>query len=577
MKKEKKVVEMSEDEKMQGRLHRFTITGNLVNLFTDEIYPAEVEIENGTIMSISRIEKGVKGFIVPGLIDAHIHIESSMLTPSNFAAASVPHGTTGVVADAHEIVNIAGMQGFKYMLEDAKGVPLKFFFTAPSCVPSTPMDTGGAVIGVPEIREMFGLGAVALGEVMNFPGVISGEEGLMQKIAAARESEKPVDGHAPGLTDRALDTYISAGISTDHECLSFEEAWEKAEKGMIPMIREGSAAQGLEMLSGLIGRTHTFLCTDDLHSGDLLKGHIDSMVRRLLAMGKDVFDVLRAASLLPALHYRLNTGIIAPGMSADFLMVDDLSDFNVRAVYINGKKAAEDGRALFSVHPRVFQTKIVSPVLTPDSLILHPPAGFSGNSLSLRTIEVRDRALYTAEKKLKVQVENGRIVLNGNEGENEDAAFVAVVSRYGTGKVGNGILTGTGIKRGAIAMSIAHDAHNFIVLGRDENEMHRSLSLISKTGGIAVVDGRTEQRLELPIAGLMATESAETVAGGLERLHRFTENMEITLKSPFITLSFIALPVIPALKLTPEGYFDVLRGRVVSAFPEPEDNEASHR
>jgi len=228
--------------------------GNLVNLFTDEIYPAEIEVENGTIISISRTGEEVKGFIVPGLIDAHIHIESSMLTPSNFAAASVPHGTTGVVADAHEIVNIAGMQGFRYMLEDAKGVPLKFFFTAPSCVPSTPMDAGGAVIGAPEIREMFGLGAVAPGEVMNFPGVISGEEGLMQKIAIAGESKTPVDGHAPGLTGKALDAYISAGISTDHECLSFEEAWEKAEKGIIPMILEGSAAQGIEMLSGLIGR-----------------------------------------------------------------------------------------------------------------------------------------------------------------------------------------------------------------------------------------------------------------------------------------------------------------------------------
>ncbi len=520
-------------------------------------------MENGRIHSIERDDDlEVKDYIVPGLIDAHIHIESTMLPPSRFAEVALPHGTTGVVADPHEIVNISGMKGYRYMVEDAEQVPLKFFFTAPSCVPSTPLDPGGAVVGVEEVREMLQSGAVALGEMMNFPGVLNRDRDLMEKIRVARSLGRPVDGHAPGLRGKELDLYINAGITTDHECLSYEEAWEKAGKGMIPIIREGSVARGLDRFYPLIERTKTFLCTDDQHPPELAEGHIDSLVHRLLARGVNVFSVLRAATLNPATHYGLDTGILSKGRAADFLILEDLEPLTIKEVYVDGRKVAEYGRPLFSASPRGFESGIIPPRISPEDFVLRAPRDYKRESIRVRTIELRDNELYTQERIVSLPVKDGMPQLLGSV----DVARAAIVSRYGTGRIGLGFLSGFGLKEGAIAMSIAHDAHNFVVVGKDGEEMFRALGLIVKTGGIGAVFQGEERRLALPIAGLMTPRPPEELFRGFECLRRLAWEMGVGLRSPFISLSFIALPVIPELKLTPGGYFRVREQKFVSPF-----------
>jgi len=426
------------------------IRGNLVNPFNEEIYPAEIEVRGGMIECVRQIEGSFNQYILPGFIDAHIHIESSMLAPSRFAEVVVPHGTTSVVSDPHEIANVLGIPGIKYMIEDASTVPLKVFFTAPSCVPATPFETSGAVIGSKEIGEILRYDEmVALGEMMNFPGVLSDDPEVMAKIASAKNYGKPVDGHAPLLSGNDLCKYIAAGISTDHECALKEEVIEKRKLGMKVMLRQGSSAKNL---ADLIGAGGDFIISDDKHPEDLLKGHVNLMLKEAVELGEDPVKAVKMVTVNSAAHYGLNNGLIAPGKPADIVVVDDLTNFKVKEVYIDGNIAAREGKALFSVNPVKLESifKISS----------KKPADFEISSHEgeekVRVIDVMEGQLITEESEAVLAVTCDKIDPDiGN-----DILKIAVLERYGHNKMANAFVRGFGLKKGAIASSVAHDSHN---------------------------------------------------------------------------------------------------------------------
>lgn len=534
------------------------LTANLLNLFDHTINLAEIQVVDKRIVSIKIIGEEQVGlpYIMPGFVDAHVHIESSMLTPAQFARLAVVHGTVATVSDPHEIGNVLGVAGVEYMIEDARQVPFKFCFGAPSCVPATTFETAGAVISPKDVRKLLSMREIGyLAEMMNFPGVLYEQEDVMMKIRLAQAFNKPIDGHAPGLRGQDAKKYIEAGITTDHECFTYDEAYEKLQLGIsYVLIREGSAAKNFEALIPLMSQypNKLMFCSDDKHPDNLVEGHINQLVKRALTKGFALFDVLRAACLNPVLHYRLSVGLLREGDPADFILVDNLQDFNVLSTYINGEKVAENGTTflpdLRSPIVNQFDCRRISPL----DLRLEAPAA----SVTIQVIEALEGQLITNALEVAALVEGGCVVSDTER----DILKIAVVNRYQAAPVAVGFIKNFGLKQGAIASSVAHDSHNIIAVGCDDESLARAINLvIDSQGGISAVESVSQKALELPlpIAGLMSDEDGYEVAKKYTIIDNFVkQQLSSSLASPFMTLSFMGLLVIPSLKMSDLGLFD---------------------
>lgn len=527
------------------------LEGNIVDVKRKRVFPGRITHKDGDIVSVDETEGEYVGYLIPGLIDAHIHIESSLLCPSRFAEAVVPHGTTAVITDPHEIANVLGVQGIEYMVRDSKTVPLRVYFTAPSCVPATPFETSGASIGPAEIEQLLARDEfVALGEVMNYPGAVAHDPHVMAKLEAANRAHKPIDGHCPGLTGLALQEYVRLGISTDHECTSPPEAKEKHSLGMKIMVRQGSASKNLEALAPF-ARSHEFmLVSDDKNVSDLLKGHLDRSLAEAVALGIDPIHALRAATLNPALHYNLPLGTIEPGKRADIVRVSDLKDFRVEEVYIGGQLVAAGGAPRFETKPKEMVNQFMLQRKVPSDFEISA----SSDSVSVKVIGVVRDEIVTESLVARLRVEDGKVRPNIDN----DILRIAVVNRYRDAPVSNGFVKGFGIKSGAIASSVAHDSHNILVVGVDPESMAVAVNtVVSEGGGYCVcADGRCSM-LNLRVAGLMCTKPARDVKRVLDQLHEQVRAMGCSLDSPFMTMSFLSLLVIPKLKIGDRGLFDV--------------------
>ncbi|MBB3836382.1 adenine deaminase [Runella defluvii] len=532
-------------------------TANLLNVFDHIISYAEIDVEDTRIVNISILggERVGAPYVLPGFIDAHVHIESSMLTPAQFARLSVVHGTVGTVSDPHEIGNVLGVKGVEYMIEDSRRVPFKFCFGAPSCVPATTFETAGATISVKEVRQLLALKEIGyLAEMMNFPGVLNEAPEVMMKIQWANAFNKPIDGHAPGLRGEAAKKYIETGITTDHECFTYEEAFEKIQLGLeYVLIREGSAAKNFEALIPLMAQysSRLMFCSDDKHPDNLVDGHINQLVKRALAKGYKLFDVLRAACVNPVLHYRLPVGLLREGDSADFIIVDNLHDFTVLETYINGEKVADRGTSLLpDLRSPIVNQFDCQPCQASD-LAIPAPSTF----LSLRVIEALDGQLITNLLEVPARVEAGYIVSDTER----DILKIAVINRYQPAPVAIGFIKNFGLTQGALASSVAHDSHNIIAVGCDDESLAKAINLVIEAqGGVSAVDGEGSGHiLSLPIAGLMSDKDGYEVANQYTALDSFVkQTLNSTLASPFMTLSFMGLLVIPSLKMSDLGLFD---------------------
>ncbi|MHA7131658.1 adenine deaminase [Algoriphagus namhaensis] len=527
------------------------IEGRLADLVQRKIYPVAMRIENQIIEEIRSIsDKKELPYLLPGFIDAHVHVESSMLVPSEFARLAVVHGTVATISDPHEIANVCGMEGVDYMIENGNQVPFKFYFGAPSCVPATPFETAGGEIDASAIEKLMSRPEIHyLAEMMNWPGTVNQDPLVMEKIRIAQKYGKPIDGHAPGLQGELAEKYVKAGPSTDHECFTYKEALGKIKLGMKIAIREGSAAKNFDALIDLIDEYPEMLmfCSDDKHPDSLAVSHINALAARAIAKGKDIFDVLKVACLNPISHYGLNVGQLRKGDPADFILVEDLKDFRVRATYIMGEKVAENGKTLI---PRIknevinnFHTSFKSPE---DFQI---PAKGS----KVRVIEALDGQLITPEIEGEVLIRDGFAVANLEK----DILKIAVVNRYQDLTPAVAFIKNFGLKTGAIASSVGHDSHNIIAVGVDDQSISRAVNLIIEAkGGVSAVVGTQEEILPLPVGGIMSTKDGYVVAAAYTRIDHMAKEMGSTLGSPFMTLSFMALLVIPDLKLSDKGLFD---------------------
>jgi adenine deaminase len=541
------------------------ITGKLVDIFQKRIYNARVTIENGFISDIKELddlEKAEQGFILPGFIDAHVHIESSMLVPSEFARLAVVHGTVGTVSDPHEIANVCGMEGVEFMIEDGKTVPFKFNFGAPSCVPATTFETAGAAIDGNDVEKLLLRNEIKyLSEMMNFPGVLHGDEEVFKKLKAAHKLNKPVDGHAPGLRGDEAKKYIDAGITTDHECFSKEEALDKLKLGMKIIIREGSAAKNFEALIHLLNDhpEQIMFCSDDKHPDSLVEGHINDLCARAAAKGIDVFKILRAACINPVLHYNLDIGLLREGDAADFIVLKDLEKFKVEKTFINGELVAEYGKTLIKKPATTtkavnnFSCSLKEPA---DFIILKNQAALSSEN-KIPVIVAEDGQLITLKGCATPKVEDSKIVSDIDN----DILKIVVVNRYHNAPVAKAFIKNFGLKKGAIASSVAHDSHNIVAVGVDDESICNAVNEIIKyEGGVSLSYGSSTNNknivLALPVAGLMSTDDGYEVAKKYSEIDNAAKNLGSRLSSPFMTLSFMALLVIPNLKLSDKGLFD---------------------
>ncbi len=583
-----------------------SIKANILDVFTNEIYPSEISIEDGYIVSVNPISNlendGVEldfdGILVPGFIDAHIHIESSLLTPSNFAKAVVPFGTTSVIADPHEIANVAGIEGVEFMIDDASKVPFDFYFSAPSCVPATNFETSGACLDSLAIEELLKMDeVVSLGEVMNFVGVINNDKDVIDKLKVAKKYNIPIDGHAPLLSGADLEKYVNVflyddfdnknliqGPSTDHESISFDEAIEKKKLGMKIMVREGSSAKNMEALFNIKDRIglcsnqdffgavsvddfgeilknpiFDFLVTDDKEPNDLKDGHLNVLIKKAIFLGIDHIEAIKMVTINPAKHYNLNSGAIEVGRKANFCLIDNFDDFNIKKTIINGEIVAEDGVSFIKSQKPSFKNTFVLNKKNSDDFNVH--VNFNSNSsnnpifyINTKVIEVIDGEIITKKIDKDLKVEEGII----KENIEEDILKLAVVERYGNNNISNAFIKGFNLKNGAMASSVAHDSHNIVVLGTESEYMAKAVNLISKNkGGLAIVYDDVEKILKLPIAGLMSDEDIGSVSKELYEINKIIKTLGCTLESPFMTLSFVSLLVIPSLRLSDKGLFDV--------------------
>ncbi len=555
----------------------------MLDVITDSIYPARISVEGGFFKEIVPIvinddsELDISGIILPGFIDSHIHIESTMLTPAQFAKLAVRFGTTSVVCDPHEIANVAGTDGIDFMIENSKSVPFNFYFSIPSCVPATCFETSGAILDSETIGELLKKDeAVALGEMMNFPGVINGDGEVLAKLEKAKELGKPIDGHAPLLSGKDLDKYIAEHISTDHECSNFAEAIEKKEKGMKIMVREGSSAKNMEALFDfsdrldywknhesfgkmpnevLEKRIHLpifdFIVSDDKHTTDLIKGHLNESIKKAIDLEISPISAIEMVTVNPSTHYNLNTGAIVKGMQADYVVVDNLNDLNILKTYVAGKCVFDGENVLFDVEETEFKNTFdVSKKESEDFEI-----SCDELSADVNVIRCFNGELITEAESATLETKNGFV----QPDLEEDILKIAVVERYGGNSIANGFITGFNLKKGAIASSVAHDSHNIVVVGTNSEDMANAVNcLIDNEGGFAIVDGDFEDSLALPIAGLMTNEDSHEVAEKLEKLQKTAADFGCKLDSPFMTMSFMALLVIPAIKISDKGLFDCI-------------------
>ena len=528
----------------------FTIGGQIVDLVHSRIFLGVIVVEDGKISRIKEKAIGNAPYIMPGFVDAHVHIESSMLVPSEFARLATCHGTVATVSDPHEIANVLGVKGVNYMIDNGKRVPFKFFFGAPSCVPATAFETSGGTLDAMLVEKLLASPDIHyLSEMMNYPGVINGDPEIMAKIAAAKKYGKPIDGHAPAVTGEALQKYVGAGISTDHECFRLAGALEKISLGMKILIREGSAAKNFEALIPLMAShpDRLMFCSDDKHPNELVKGHINELVCRAIELGYNVFDVLKAASLNAIQHYKLNVGLLQPGDDADFIVVDDLKHPVARQTYIKGELVAEHGvsniKYIENVTPNFFER----PFLYAQDLLV-PDKG-----KRIKVIECFDGQLITKHFMAEPKVENGNIVSDVEH----DILKMVVVNRYQPYTPAVAFIKGFGLKRGALASSVAHDSHNLVAVGVTESDiLHAVNLLIEHRGGVTAYCNTEMMAVPLPVAGLMSNENGYEVAAAYESVDALAKRLGSTLYSPFMTLAFMSLLVIPELKLSDRGLFD---------------------
>jgi len=535
------------------------ITGKIIDINSRSIFQGKIVVEGNKIRSVEETKESRDVFIMPGLADAHVHIESSMLVPSHFAVAAVRHGTVAVVADPHEIANVMGREGVRFMTENAKTVPLKMLFGAPSCVPATDFESSGAKLNADDVSELLkeeGVGFLA--EMMNFPGVVYDDSEVYRKIEAAKKAGVPIDGHAPGLSGEELKKYINAGISTDHECSSLEEAMEKISGGMKILIREGSAARNLEALAPLIryNPDRVMLCTDDLHPETLEKGHINKIIARLVGMGYDVFDVISAATKNVFDHYGINAGTLREGDRADFIVVDDPSRMNILQTWIDGKCVYDGENTLFTPGEVAKVNRFNCNRLLPAEIRVKNQGG------NIRVIAARNGELLTETE--IADAGRGEYVVPEPE---KNILKIVVKERYNDGAPAVAFIKGFGLKSGAMATSVAHDSHNIIAVGCSDRAITDAINLIvDAEGGMSVVSEEGADILKLPVAGIMSDMPVTAMARKYEHLSEKAKSLGCKLDAPFMTLSFMALLVIPRLKLSDRGLFDGIAFRHVPLF-----------
>ena len=526
------------------------IKGNIVNIENRKIFTGEVVVQNGRISSIRHNDGKFDTYILPGFVDAHIHIESSMLVPSEFAKIALTHGTVATVSDPHEIANVLGVKGVEFMIENGLKVPLKFSFGAPSCVPATSFETAGAVIDSDDIKKLLENPNIKyLAEMMNYPGVIYDDDEVLKKMEWAKHYKKPIDGHAPGLRGDDLTKYISAGISTDHECFTYEEGLEKLQKGMKVIIREGSAAKNFDALIDLLPDYYEnmMFCSDDKHPDDLLEGHINQLCARAVDRGIDVFKVLQVACINPVHHYDLQVGTLHEGDSADFVVIEDLENFKVLQTYIRGDLVAEKSKS--------FTDDVDFEILNNFNTEKKRISDFEFHSAAdyVRVIEALDGELVTNEIECESLIVDGNLVSNTES----DVLKMAMVNRYQNEAPSIAFIKNFGLKKGAIASSVGHDSHNIIAVGVSDEMICKAVNvLIENKGGICVVSEELNEVVPLPVAGIMSDQPAEIIGQAYAKLDQLAKELGSTLGAPFMTLSFMGLLVIPSLKLSDKGLFD---------------------
>lgn len=531
------------------------ISGNIVDIENRKIFFGELEMDNGRIVAVNELsgtEKTDAPYIMPGFVDSHVHVESSMVVPAEFGRMAVVHGTVATISDPHEIANVCGMEGVRYMIANGKTIPFKFHFGAPSCVPATVFETAGAGINADEVDELLAMPEINyLSEMMNFPGVLHGDPEVLKKIASAKKYGKPVDGHAPGLRGADAARYIAAGISTDHECFTAEEALDKLKHGMKILIREGSAAKNFEALAGLLNDHHEqmMFCSDDKHPDSLEAGHINRLCARAVTKGIDVFKVLQAACINPVRHYNMQVGLLKKNDAADLIVVNNLREFNVLETYVNGALVAQNGKSLIQTEKATVINRFSCRERKPEDFRV----AFNGEE-KIHVIEALDGQLITNNLLETPPLREREIVSDVTR----DILKIVVVNRYHEAPIAKAFIRNTGLRSGAMASSVAHDSHNIVAVGTDDESLCRAVNLVIREGGgISATGNGKDMVIGLPVAGLMSNLDGYEVSRQYTEIDRFVKNeLGSSLTSPFMTLSFMALLVIPSLKLSDLGLFD---------------------
>jgi len=530
------------------------IEGNICDLEKEKFFPGRIFIKKGEIFKIEKVSKKFENYILPGLIDSHCHIESSFLSPSLFAALAISHGTISVVADCHEIANILGEKGILWMQKTAKLSPFKFFWALPSCVPATKFETIPSKIGKKEAEKFLKRkDFVSLGEVMDFPAVVNREKEIMAKINIAKKFKKPIDGHCPGLSGKDLKKYIAAGISTDHECTNLKEAKEKQRLGMIIQIREGSAAKNLKALIGL-DYSKCCLVTDDLEVKDLTKGQLNSVVKKAIKLGVPFFKAIKMVTKIPAEHYGLNFGEIKVGKKANLIELTDLKNFKPKRVWLEGKLLFKDKKILFPLKTLSLKTAIKVTRKKEKDFIVK----FNKDKAKIKVIEIIPNQIVTKKRIFRMETRNGRL----EPDLKRDFLKIAVINRYGKEYIGLGFVKGFGFKKGALASSISHDSHNLICIGTNDKDMAKAINILKKTGGFVFVSKNKVFKVKLPLVGLMSNKNPHKLEKDIENLERALRKVGCKLKNPLSQISFLALLVIPELKISDKGLFDTIKFRV---------------
>ena len=545
------------------------ISGQIVDVVNSRIFNGTIEIENGRILNIieeSHCQSQCQSqIILPGFVDSHVHIESSLLVPTEFARLAVAHGSVASVSDPHEIANVLGIDGVRYMIEVGKKSPFKFYFGAPSCVPATCFETSGATLNSNDIEELMSSADIKyLGEMMNYPGVIFNDDEVMKKIESAHRHNKPIDGHAPLLSGYDLKKYCASGISTDHECSSVEEAMEKISLGMKIQVREGSAANNFDNLISIIKDypDSVMFCTDDAHPHELIKSHINGLIKRAIFLGYNPLDVIKAATLNPVRHYNLEVGLLQKNDPADFIVIDNFNDFNILKTYINGELVAENGKSLLPyVKVDAINNFVAEKVTADDFKVIDE--GKDINIIGVINGELLTEKIIAKTQSHKVQSSSFNLV---SDIEN-DILKIAVINRYEKKKPAVAFIKGFGLKRGALASSVAHDSHNIIVIGCDDESMAKAANMIIENkGGFAVYSDEIKKCLPLPVAGIMTNDDAFKVADDYLEIRDMAKSLGSPLSDPFMTMEFMALLVIPKLKLSDKGLFDCEKFELIPLF-----------